>query len=328
MSMTLGILILALGGPPSQSEPSLVFSAQAGLGMLAGNTTFGLKLSQFDPDLQVWVTGESELAWSVDFPMARVDISLSDSLAERSHWAVGLRFAINITDPLGTMDDSDWVSAYELGVPRTKFSYTESVNRGRALLFELTGRLLLYSSPAGPGWFALDLVAGYRHEYYDFNAYGADGWQLDQNGNQMHLLIDDSVHAVHYQSHHLLPFAGVSLRNRFFERLLLDSRLNLMGVISLDSDRHVIRNKQMDGRAYGLGVQLDAFPRWEFEGGFSFGLDLRLQYLYGGWGTLEQHYYADDPGLPGDQTNEKIPDADFKVTSLHFMALVVGMLSF
>lgn len=328
MGMVLGILIVALGGPVNQPEPSLVLSARAGLGMLTGHTTFGLKVTVLDPDLQARVTGESELAWSVDFPMARVEVDLCDTPAEQSRWALTLRFATNLTDPLGSMDDSDWVSAPDLDVPRTKFSYTESENRGRAFLAELNGRFLLHSSTAGPGWFALDLVAGYRHEYYDFDAYGADGWQLDLNGRKVSVSIDESIHAVNYKSHHLLPFVGVSLRNRFFEQLLLDTRLSLMGVISIDTDRHVIRNKQMDGRAYGLGVQLDAFPRWEFAGGFSLGMDLRLQYLYGGWGTLEQFYYADDPGLPGDQTTEEIPDADFYITSLHFLALVVGMLSF
>ena len=169
---------------------------------------------------------------------------------------------------------------------------------------------------------------GYRHEYYDFKAYGANGWQLDPSGNKQSIGFDDSIQAVHYRSHHLLPFVGASLRSRFLGNLLVDARLNLVGVVSIDSDRHILRNKQMDGLAYGLGAQLWAYPRWELGGGFSLGVDLALQYLYAGWGTLEQYYFADDPGIPGDQTLEEIPDADFFVTSLHFAALLLAALSF
>jgi len=62
---------------PEDDLRFLVISIRAGSGMLMGSTDFGLKVKQFDPELLVWVTGESELAWSLTLPVARVELSLS-----------------------------------------------------------------------------------------------------------------------------------------------------------------------------------------------------------------------------------------------------------
>ena len=306
----------------------------AHIGYQRGHNTWGMEITQYDPGISGTYTVESELDWPLDFLTGGVSAFLEGECFKESRWSVEVSFLTNLSDPGGTMDDSDWLTAASAGIPRTKFIYTESSVEAQTFLGEIGARLTLYHWLFNRSSLDLDLLLGYRHEYYEFDAYGGNGWYLDDHMNKVWVEVSESIHVVHYTTNHMLPYAGFSFRSRAFERLLIDTGIRIFGVFSRDRDDHVVRNKELNGNAKGIGVGLNVAPRWQLIGAsedsfsLSLGTNLYIEYLHAFEGTLKQAYYADDPTLPGDQTLEQIPDADFHVKSLLYGVLATVEVSF
>jgi len=301
----------------------------AHIGYQKGNNTWSMEITEYDPGISGTYTVESELEWPLDFLVGGVSAFLEGTCFNGRRCSLEVSFLTNLQDPGGTMDDSDWLSSKAAGFPRTKISFTESAVKARTYQGEIGGRLTIYHWEFQRSSMDLDLLLGYRHEYYELDAYGAKGWFLDSSMNRVWGEISESVHGIHYTTHHMLPYAGFSFRSRSFENLVVDTGIRVFGVFSRDHDDHVLRNKDMNGNAMGIGVGLNAAPKWRLigdsKGSFCLwlGTSLFLEYLHSLSGTLEQAYYADDPSIPGDQSNLQIPDGDFKVKSLLYGVLAI-----
>jgi len=329
----LGLTIVAAGlalllVPSAVLAAGLSGAVQLRFGSAFGQSLYGLEHTVEAEPSSVFV--RSELDWPVDVLLLGLEATLGGDLPAGRRWGLSLVVQTNLTDPRGEMADSDWWSI-EGVLPLTKFSFTTSATEARGVLGELRGWL----APVGWGTAVngadLLVLLGYRHEWLDLSAFGADGWQLDDDVRVAVDLAADT-RAADYRLHRLLPFLGVGLQAWLLEVLLLDVELRLLGVFGLDRDDHVLRNKLARGTAYGLGTSLSLAPRWSIALTaalrLALGVVFEVQYLNGFAGTLEQDYYADDPYLPGDETALDLPDVDFYLESLRFTLQAVVELRF
>jgi hypothetical protein len=308
----MAVVVLVWALPAAAGEIAL----QPRIGMLAGGTSYGLRLDNV-PGAGGLGVG-SELDYPLNFPLAGLRVSLG-----AGRLTVVASLATNLDDPYGSMEDEDYVTGS--GSQQT-IAYTESSAEARVVFAELCGRIRLTDRVGVRNRLALDLLLGYRHQLFVFDVHGAEGWVLGASGQRVPAAIDDDVHALHYVGHHALPFVGLGL-TAAWRAFRLDAGARVLAVISANHDDHVLRNKEGDGRAYGAGFAASVSPRWRIAGraggwGLWVGPELELQYLYGGGGTLEQCYYDDDPTMPGDQHGQTIPDSDFSVSSLQLRAMV------
>ena len=211
------------------------------------------------------------------------------------------------TDPWSTILDQDWVSDSQQSI---EFSHTDSVVRGRMFLGDLSLRVG-GAIRRGDG-FAVAFVTGFRYERLAYEAYGVEGWQFDGRRRIPVSVPADSFHGGDYTSHRFLPRAGIQFR---FERgpFQLECDLSPLLAIVKDTDDHVYRRKVAEATSVGLGVLLHLSPRLRLtparaRTAVSLVVDAEVRYLNTA-GTLHQHYYGDDPSIPGDQTGIVIPDS-------------------
>jgi hypothetical protein len=160
------------------------------------------------------------------------------------------------------------------------------------------------------------LGLGYRHERYEFEGYGAEGWQILE-GERVDARLPGSTHAITYRADRSLPFAALRLPlSSRLARLQIGTELRLSALRSADSDNHVLRNKRSASSAWGAAVAGVVTGRIPVAGsvgapGLYVGGRLELAYERTGTGRWKQRYYGDDPYLPGDETQENIPDSDY-----------------
>lgn len=234
-------------------------------------------------------------------------------------------FLTNIGNPWGTLLDQDFVSASDGTNSETvEFSHTNSPTTLRTFDVEGAVRYRL-GKPAIGRTTALHLVAGFRFESSTYDAYGASGWQLDASDDKVYASIPGSPHALHYEVRYKQPFVGVGLNLGKSDAFLFSGEARLIASWSSHEDDHILRNKLAHADAFGGGAGIKLQPAFGL-GGFSglhflAGLDAQLQVVGSFNGTLQQHYYADDPTLDGDQTNEPIPDSKFSFLSVRLRLL-------
>jgi hypothetical protein len=216
----------------------------------------------------------------------------------------------NLTDPFGTLLDRDWLA---FSGSEVEFSHTDSHLTGRIVLADISARIAI-AGWRRPGNVMLDFIVGYRHQSFDFDGWGITGWQWGVGSVNVPVFLDASTKVIHYDSQNLLPHIGLGLRARVSPRIVIDADAAFAVVISIEHDDHVLRFKQIDATTTGVGVILRLAPQWIVYGASSgrasvaLGLDAQLCASIA-WGTVHQHYYADDPYLPGDQRLVPIPDS-------------------
>ncbi len=329
-SRWLSLAVAALLAPSAAAAADDDLRLRAHLGTLLGTTDYGLDATVTGQveGRPVQVTGSSLLEWPLDFVLAGADAELRTALAGRPLLLL-LRVATNLGDARGALEDSDYLSSPDLGLPETKFSYTRSETTSRAVIAELAAGLCLVGCAglaAGGGRRRLHLLLGYRHEYVSLDGYGAEGWQLGPGGQRHEARLDDDVHAIHYESHHRLPFVGLHLEDTRPRGPAVDLAARVLYVSESHLDDHVLRNKEGRADTTGAGLGLRLFPHTALgdgDGGLRLGLSGELQYLWTEGGTLRQEYYADDPSMEGDQQGEDIPEANFDTSTMTLQVTLV-----
>jgi hypothetical protein len=280
--------------PPA--PPSAVRPPSARFGVLSG-----LRVAQDVFGLTKTIDGytvSSELEWPAQFVLAGLFLRLPLSSGPE----LMLQAQTNLTDTAGTMNDSDFIADSSRKV---KFAYTESETRARGIYVDVG--LLIPRSPT------LDLVLGYRHEYYSADAYGYEGWALAQSGDHIPISSDDDSLAGHREAHYFLPYAGLRYLGRYEGRLL--------GGYAKDFDDHVLRKKHGYASSGGLGLSLMASPITTER----FALTFELHYLTSFFGHLTQKFYGDDPGTRENDTGMKFESDYFTRRLMASVTLSVGL---
>jgi hypothetical protein len=281
------------------------------LGYAYGTVGYSLSATMQDSQRNV-VTAKSQLDYSVNSLMAGGDLVIRGTSSTGRLWEVGLSAATNLTQPSGSLLDRDWASAQGMTL---EFSHTDSSEKGHLIHGEIWGAVGLIPENRSLGSFALDLLFGYRHESYVMDAYGVDGWQLDNNLERQPVHVDAGESLLHFTSQKFMPNGGLKLRG-LWGSFFLDSSLRVAAIVSYDVDDHLLRNKKGTATSYGIGGLVGVAPGFILSGEgatgslITLGLDLQILYQRA-WGTLRQAYYGRDPGNPDLGPEDSIPNADF-----------------
>lgn len=316
--------LIALAAPASARADVWVRPA---FGTQFGTTDFDLRLTAIDAngdDTKV----RSLLEWPVDVLLVGLDAGLVlPSRRDGDSLLIEGRFETNIGDARGTMEDSDWISSESRGVPPFRFAHTNSDTETRAFLVELGGGYR-FGKYVDSKDLAIDALLGARAEVYSMTALGARGQYLDEDREFSDVYIPNDVRAADYDVLHVLPFVG----GRLVYTPLAQLSISLLGRVhylySYSHDDHLLRNKDAFGRAYGYGLSGSIAPAFVLNEFVSFGASAEAYYLNALRGTLEQEFYADDPGTPGDETTGEVPDSDFRVKSVRLQLMAFAKLSF
>ncbi len=124
---------------------------------------------------------------------------------------------------------------------------------------------------------------------------------------------------MHLSSTHVMPFAGM----RYQE--LAEARV-LLGYIR-DEDDHAFRGKMGVGSTLGIGLSGHLNPRVPC-GPLQCGANISLLLFYGAGGTIEQHYYEDNPDTIDDERDIDIPDGDYYTLLVGGSAMAVAVKTF
>lgn len=296
------------------------------LGTQFGNTDFELELEQITPEGDVKV--RSLLEWPVDVVLIGVDSgAVIPARRGTDAWLTELRLSTNIGHARGEMIDSDWISSRSAELPPTLFAKTRSATDTFALLGDLTGGYR-FDAPGANEWLAVDLLSGLRAEYYAMTALGAKGKYLDEDGGFRRIEISEDVDAAVYKVVHVLPFVGSRLLIQPLSDLSVALMARVHALLSYSHDDHVLRNKDAYGRAYGAAVSGYSAVDYSVTPMVSLGLSVEGYYLTSFTGVLEQEFYDDDPGTPGDERNSQVPDSDFAVESLRLQLMTFARVTF
>jgi len=319
VTLTTGVALLLAGAGLAQEQATAV-EVGVSPGLVWGTSTYGLHFSQQMEGVSGDVVAESELQWPLTSMDIGFDVSWRVPRRLHGHWGGWVRSRFAVGEPVGRMEDSDWLTAKGEGVDRTRISYTESKVKGGSLVADAgfyLSKSPVEESPPGGEW---DLHFGYRHEAVYLEAWGVeDGWQMAPLGQQSQIFVDSHTEMADFDAHHLFPYAGVLYRVKAGKRFRCEIRGVGMGFVSVETDDHVLRSKKLQSLGWGLGALVGARPEWVFEkdkksgkgASVSIGLGVEAQYARTLVGTMEQAYYDDDPGLPGDQSDQEIPDSDY-----------------
>lgn len=278
------------------------------VGLQAGRETFELSLTVPSTTFAGTIEAKSTLT----YPKATTMVGGSAGLAIGPFALVGM-LRTNVHDPWGKMTDQDFINAEAGNVHESiEFSHSDSKTTTRSLVAE--GAIRLRVATVGSSAWPFHAVLGFRWESNVYDIYGATGWQLDRSGGRVSFSLADSIHALHYQTKYGIPFAGARLDALIGEALLLGLEARVLVAFSSHDDDHLLRFKRAHAATTGVGASIIVEPRWDL-GGSSLhaylGIATEIFYLRSAGGTLTQKYYADDPSLPGDQSQQPIPDANF-----------------
>lgn len=300
--------------PPKSHLTSWMFTVEPAIGVQFGSETYDFHAS-IPTSLAVDASVESKLSYPVGGALGGGTI-----LCGLDAFSMSASVFTNVGNPWSTLLDQDFLSD---GTDTLEFSHTDSPTTLRTL--EVEGALRARTSTFADKSGSVHVVVGFRYEASTYDAYGAQGWQLDSDGNQFPVSIPADSHALHYEVRYRQPFVGIGL-NGGTDSFLFSGEARLLASWSSHDDDHLLRHKVGNATAFGGGFGLRLEPMFAI-GGFSgvrffAGANAQLQVVGSFSGTLQQHYYADDPTLDGDQTTEQIPDAHFSFLSLRVRLLL------
>ena len=314
ISRTLFYLIITLFICQSlRAQVSYSFTLDTIISRNFGYTTYDLRVSDANAEgssklefpLDVFLVG-AQLSFNIEMP------TLDNSLAKDLCFV--LAAYTNINDPYSVMKDHDWIEP--AGVPKLKFSYTES----DAEMFLLIIDSRIYKKLINFGIFDFFIIGGYSFNYISQVINGYEGWQINQNWDISD--ISGTEKALEYEIYYHLPMAGIQLTASISPQLSIGWELYGIFVIVYDRDDHILRNKLSTalGVGYGIDSKLEANLSFDISNSLAFCLGLEIKFLYLFAPTKQkQEWYGDDPATPAvDDTGTVINDIIHDITNTQF----------
>jgi hypothetical protein len=206
----------------------------------------------------------------------------------------------NVSEPSGKMKDTDWFGARVSSGNTTasslyKFSYTESTAEPR-----------WYGGEAGwdiGPFFLLGKQARYglsvRAERFTYRMTGVEGWQRVPGSPQFRVDTLSGQPVLTYELTRVMPrfFADFRLAEG---RAAAWSAMFFTGpAFAWDHDDHVLRNKYSDTYAFGFEAGVHSELSFRLSDRSRLVAAAELAYLRTK-GTMDQHFYGDDPGTPDE----------------------------
>ena len=300
---------------------SVAIFANLGVEKMLGHTKYRIHFGENVPDVG-YVFGESELKFPLEVLLAGFDLRVGSTSETRRSWAVALGLRKRIHDPVGTMEDSDWVGAPAIGFLQ-KLSFTESDADADALILDLKGHIALLESPS----FSLNFMLGYMYQEFSYEIFGVSGWQLDDELQRFYFDVFEGVNVLDYDVSFKLPYFGVSASLGGSSGTSLEGEFAFSPRASAnDRDDHILRGKLSEAQCTGIAFTAGANATWTFvssAGGPSWWLGFGGELLSTSTdGKQVQFFYADDPGSEGDETGLMFRGIDDKISSRQYKGSV------
>ncbi|UCG62223.1 MAG: omptin family outer membrane protease [Candidatus Zixiibacteriota bacterium] len=332
------IIILALSCVPLSSttaQKSVEFSVSPSVGHSFGKTEYILEVQSafVDEDDEI-ITDEfgntvifhvkSQLEYPLDVVMGGVNLRIN-SADDPDLWSVEAGIFTSLSDPGGTMKDSDWDGASGI-YDFTQWSYTESSAKMNSFMLDIRGTRRLFR----PEKFSVSLVAGLRYHRIEQELYGVNGWQrpfndaiLAYDEPQFFAVLQDTL-VLYYKVKYLMPQIGLRSRIDLRSDLTVGLETILSPVWFSDVDDHILRNKLSKADGWGLGIigAFNARKRFGSSGSQAAPyIDLFAEVTtISASGDQTQNWYGDDPFTPDDDTDIVFPGIPHDINATLFHA--------
>lgn len=289
--------------------PLAALSAQAGSGLEPfigygyGSTLYRLEMtfplvSDSVPN-DVKGLGQSELEYPLDALLVGARYRYE---APGAAWGLSAGLWANVIDPGGTMMDTDWAGARGSSGTTTssvlyKFSFTESRAEmawfGGEVGFDLGGSRLL-GKPARYGF-------SVRADRLEFRMFGAKGWQKPFDGPRENVDFAPDSLVLTYGLTRIVPHLSAELLMGGSDAARFITTFTAGPAFAWDHDDHVLRGKYSD--TFVWGYEVGTIAGFELRLSRFLALMIRGELAYSrAKGEMDQHFYADDPGTPDDET--------------------------
>ena len=225
---------------------------------LLGHTTYQIKFSEYIPEIESDVKGESELEFPLDVFLVGASMTFKGEFKTGEPWGLNLGISKNVNDPSGYMKDTDWIQLPKYNI-HTKFSFTESDAKLEALILYVEGRFGLVKRPN----FVLELLGGYQFRDFSFEIFGVRGWQGIEWQNMHRFDTLQAVNVGDYDVTYHIPYGGMGAYLQFSPRVGWEVKCAVSPNVSVsDHDDHILRHKTADGDCSGWALKAGTDLRW------------------------------------------------------------------
>lgn len=304
-----------------QSLPVSV-TASLGLGKMFGHTLYRIRL---DEKFLTGVSGgsaESLLRFPLEVMVADLEVSVRSSLQSFTVWDVAVGLRKSVYDPVGIMEDSDWLSDPERDF-HGKIAFTESDAEADVFVLDVgAGLELLRSRSVTVKW-----MVGYMYQDLSYEILGVSGWMLGEDYESTYFDLFRGVNVLDYQVSYRIPYLGIATSLWPSRGLLIGGRLTLSPIVSAyDRDDHILRRKSAEGGCRGTSFAGAVNATWiiaSSERGPSWSLRLGGECLRTDTdGEQAQFFYGDDPGSLGDETGLRAEGVDLEISSRQYRVML------
>lgn len=290
----ISLLLAATASARSSLEPFL----RRGMGstLFRMEMTFPMTGVEDVPD-DMKGLGQSELEYPLGMFVAGLKWRIEPGVGESRR---GMGFILgawtNLSDPSGTMKDTDWFGARVISGNTTssslvKFSYTESIAELRSFGGEAGWDIGPFPLLGKQARYGLSV----RAERFDYLMTGIEGWQRFPGSPRVQVDALSGQPVLTYELTRVMPrfFAEVGLAEGRIAGW--NATLSAGPAFAWDHDDHVLRKKNSDTYAFGFEAGVRSELAFRVSDRSRLVAAAELAY-FRTKGTMDQHFYGDDPG--------------------------------
>lgn len=305
----------------AQSWP-VTGTANLSLGKMFGHTFYRIRLSGSSLTDDPGAYAESLLRFPLEVTIAGLEMSVRSSPQASTAWEVAVGLRRSVYDPVGKMEDSDWLNDPAGGF-NGKIAFTRSDSEADVFIVDASGGFeLLRRQSAKIKW-----ILGYMYQDFSYEVVGVSGWMLDADYERVYFDLFKGVNVLDYRVSYRIPYLGVAASLWPSRRLALDARFIVSPIVSAyDRDDHILRRKWAEGGCRGTSFAGGVNATWTIissEGGPRWSLGLGGECVRTDTdGEQTQFFYGDDPGSLGDDTGLKKEGIDLEIGSRQYRLMI------
>jgi outer membrane protease len=252
------------------------FSISAGLGLMAGHTTYQIGGHYDTPQ----GSGNVRFPLSeLEFPLDVYIGTLNGTVKLNQKWKISVGLKKNITSESGKMKDSDWGIYYlddEPGAdPDSLDIYSESDTEVDLFIADIAARYYFNDINPIRSKFLFFIGGRYIYQEFDFDVSDLDQW-YPSRPDRDHVLVSGKVLTYEVTKHVPALIIGTELFTK--HNFSLEAELGYSPIVTVeDKDNHILRDKiskaKCDGDAtlFSLAGSYNFHSRWV--------LELRFDYM-------------------------------------------------
>jgi len=299
-------------------EPTI--SHEYGSAWFTMQVTEPVRVPQNEVDFTETV-GQSELRYPLDVVMGGVRLLHQSQINHSRRLSLYLHIRHNLNQPSEKMEDTDWFGSKNNSVTNLyKFSYTKSRSEISWTSAELGAELNNFKLMKKNVSYGSKVLIDYSsHEMF-----GVAGWQKWPNTERIEFDEFQDTEVLTYQLFSIETSVYVDFDILKLAKFKWNMQFSISPfVMTKDKDDHVLRNKNSYTDAFGFGAGFGSQFEYFMIKHFAFIADARVRY-FRTKGSMDQRFYADDPGAAGDQAGLEFNDID-NVISMFTQQITLGL---